>query len=291
MTIKIYVSNLWSDASFEKLWIINFFKNQFGLNVVKATSPNDCDIIICSVFGNISARNTIREILEKKKKKTFLISLENFDRFPWIKPLIQKFDLATGLNYVESPNYHRIPYYVWSEYHDYYNKTYTINNKLKNICMVSNNAQKLRLSILAAFKTKDISVDCFGKICNNILEDKSYNKKLDILSNYYFNICPENSYADGYSTEKIHHALYCNCIPIYWGDIDRDRDFYNLDKVLLINKDLSNFSDIIENCKNLIDNRKSLLELMSLSPFSVDKDKIIQSEIFKLKTLIQNKLL
>lgn len=43
-------------------------------------------------------------------------------------------------------------------------------------------------------------------------------KKVAFLENYRFSITYENSYGDGYVTEKIFHAKAAGCIPIYWGD-------------------------------------------------------------------------
>ena len=41
--------------------------------------------------------------------------------------------------------------------------------------------------------------------------------KMDCISTYRYNICPENTYHDGYVTEKVFQALAAGCIPIYWG--------------------------------------------------------------------------
>ena len=45
-----------------------------------------------------------------------------------------------------------------------------------------------------------------------------YSIKIDFLSRYKFNVCFENSQADGYCTEKIVQAFAAGSIPIYWGD-------------------------------------------------------------------------
>ncbi|MBC6996583.1 glycosyltransferase family 10 [Neolewinella lacunae] len=41
--------------------------------------------------------------------------------------------------------------------------------------------------------------------------------KLAHLRNYRYNLCPENSNAAGYVTEKVFHAIAAGCIPVYWG--------------------------------------------------------------------------
>lgn len=43
------------------------------------------------------------------------------------------------------------------------------------------------------------------------------NGKLEILSQFKFCICFENTCADGYITEKIFDCFKARCIPIYWG--------------------------------------------------------------------------
>jgi hypothetical protein len=51
-------------------------------------------------------------------------------------------------------------------------------------------------------------------------------KKLAFLENYRYNITYENSYGEGYVTEKLFHAKAAGCIPIYWGDSEAvKRDF------------------------------------------------------------------
>jgi hypothetical protein len=43
------------------------------------------------------------------------------------------------------------------------------------------------------------------------------NDKKRYLEQYRFNICPENSAAPGYVTEKLFQSLYSGCAPIYYG--------------------------------------------------------------------------
>lgn len=49
--------------------------------------------------------------------------------------------------------------------------------------------------------------------------------KSDILKNYMFNLCPENSMYPGYYTEKIVEAFAAGCIPISWSDSNIGLDF------------------------------------------------------------------
>lgn len=49
--------------------------------------------------------------------------------------------------------------------------------------------------------------------------------KYNFLTKSKFNICYENSSYPGYVTEKLFHAFYAGCIPIYWGSPLVDQDF------------------------------------------------------------------
>lgn len=49
--------------------------------------------------------------------------------------------------------------------------------------------------------------------------------KYHFLEQHKFQICFENSQANGYITEKLLHSKIAGCIPIYWGDPDAVIDF------------------------------------------------------------------
>jgi FkbM family methyltransferase len=57
-------------------------------------------------------------------------------------------------------------------------------------------------------------VDCLGKALLN-MEWRPVNK-LELLKDYKFNICPENSIREGYTTEKLYDALIAGAVPVYW---------------------------------------------------------------------------
>jgi hypothetical protein len=69
-------------------------------------------------------------------------------------------------------------------------------------------------------------VDSAGRYKNNCGSDifagpgggSGEEKKVAFLEDYRFNITYENSYGEGYVTEKIFHAKAAGCVPIYWGD-------------------------------------------------------------------------
>jgi hypothetical protein len=75
-----------------------------------------------------------------------------------------------------------------------------------------------------AIRGKELGkVDIYGKYWPNQLSiensrhEQWRNRKLDILSQYHFNLCFENTIADYYCTEKILDSIVFGCLPIYYG--------------------------------------------------------------------------
>ena len=63
-------------------------------------------------------------------------------------------------------------------------------------------------------------VDCPSDLFHNdeSLKQLFGDNKVEYMHQYLFNICPENSNAKGYCTEKVFEAIAAGCIPVYWGD-------------------------------------------------------------------------
>ena len=86
-------------------------------------------------------------------------------------------------------------------------------------------------------------VSSAGKWHNNTrdLWDEYGNDKNKYLSEFKFNICPENVDAPGYVTEKIFDAFKCGVIPIYQGACGRpEPEVINTDAVLFWDYDGDN---------------------------------------------------
>jgi hypothetical protein len=70
-----------------------------------------------------------------------------------------------------------------------------------------------------------------GEFRNNVRPiGKTTEDKIKFISQSVFNICPENSIAEGYCTEKIFQALEAGTIPVYWGVDLPERGLINEDK-------------------------------------------------------------
>jgi hypothetical protein len=117
--------------------------------------------------------------------------------------------------------------------------------KEKKICIFSSHLNEPRKSILDKF-SENFQVDGYGPFFNkNIKNHNSSNIiKKEILKNYAFNLCPENSLYPGYYTEKIPEAFLGKSLPLTWTDNNVNVDFNEKSFVNLLNHAKDNYSEI-----------------------------------------------
>lgn len=70
---------------------------------------------------------------------------------------------------------------------------------------------------------------------------------LNLLNNYKFIICFENSHNDGYITEKVFNAFYSKSIPIYIGPDDTDKYLNKNSYLNLLNIDINYINKLSQN--------------------------------------------
>ena len=91
----------------------------------------------------------------------------------------------------------------------------------KEFCaLIANNPEGLRINLYNSISDYK-QVHGFGNMFRNPLRQS----KFDILPEYKFCLCPENSIYDGYVTEKLIDAYAGGCVPIYSGDMSVIDDF------------------------------------------------------------------
>lgn len=73
-----------------------------------------------------------------------------------------------------------------------------------------------------------IQIDGYGSYFDKDIKDHNRSSvfKEDVLKNYMFNLCPENSMYPGYYTEKVPEAFAAGCIPITWADQNIAKEFH-----------------------------------------------------------------
>ena len=92
--------------------------------------------------------------------------------------------------------------------------------------LITSHLREPRAACYATLKSL-MPVDGMGPYFDRTIKDhhKSVFIKKDILINYRFNLCPENSIYPGYVTEKIPEAFAAGCLPITMVDNSVGVDF------------------------------------------------------------------
>jgi len=228
----------------------NFFTHMMSsvIDGVKISNPNDCDILFFSCYGNLNEKY-------KDKIRVFYTG-ENLRRVEYLNKLsyMSNCDICLSFDFDEDDKKIRVPLWVlqidWFGKINYSNPKFTIDpkkitnndfyNKQKNkFCSIVYNGQSPYRSEIINELSKYKLVNVYGNRYKNIGDGED--KKLDIISEYRFNICFENSIFPGYYTEKLLHAKVAGCVPIYWSDENISVDFN--DKCLI---NLSNFRNLNE---------------------------------------------
>ncbi len=134
------------------------------------------------------------------------------------------------------------------------------NRKFCSFVVSNGTSDSMRNAVFEALNTYK-RVDSGGKYQNNVgffVKDKQ-----EFISKYKFNIAFENSYTNGYITEKLFDAKAADCIPIYWGGAAREIKSWLNPKAFI---DFYNFKDVlelVEFVKYLDSNDSAYLEMLN----------------------------
>ena len=266
--MKVSFLDFWGDLQLDNNFILNILRE--AKEDVVLTNPDDSDIIFCSIFG------------EKHKsyfgnKKVVLFTGEN------IRPDFKSYDLSMSFDFDDYGGRNiRIP--LWYFYIDWFNKKsygnpqylipenflyesnkFSNTNKDKFCCSVFSSSYPERFQMMNTLNRYK-NVDGYGKIHNNRIPDGE-KIKMDIISNYKFNICFENSIYPGYFTEKLLHAKISGSIPIYRADKTMNMDF---NQNCCLNLEDSSYEEIFEKVLEL-DGNKNLFDRMASEPLFNDQ--------------------
>lgn len=114
------------------------------------------------------------------------------------------------------------------------------SRKLRGCLIARNGNNGKRRALINNIREKGLPVDCPGRVGKNMetventvgIRNRRKAKSM-FLKQYVFNVCPENSRAPGYVTEKIMQACMSGCVPIYWGDPHLEPGIINPKRVVL----------------------------------------------------------
>ena len=244
--LKISFINFWPEKSPKDYWLYQLVDQYICPDpIITNTKP---DIAFISIFGYVpQIRNFIKY---EKPKMTVFFTGENTEfennqhKSTYNNYLLDKVDLAIGFKCMEHPKYIRLPLWMafgnfkkklgepghsWEELKQYHD-----NPKTKFCCLISRNDYNGIRKKLASILNSIDHVDCPGGLLHNTGDfhlGPSWTQKFEFMKDYQFCVCPENSEGDGYTTEKLFHALACGCIPVYWGS-HGDPEFFDHTKII-----------------------------------------------------------
>lgn len=220
--MNICYLDFWPGFDSNSNWFNLLFSDYFNGREINFNSPpKEADIILFSSFGNAHTG-----YLDSSALKIFYTG-ENH-RPPHYCDLSFSFDYNTygGKNL-------RLP--IWYLYINWWNQPNfsharitpqmlekqwdpeEVINRPHFCSIVIGNPVKNRIDI--ALKLNEIKpVHGFGSVFNNPYSGD----KIELLQKYKYNICFENTIADGYTTEKLLEAKVAGCIPLYYGNIKND---------------------------------------------------------------------
>lgn len=222
--------NWWNAADYSQMWLYRFVQNT-GL-----LEGTDKKLNFCSVFEE-------REVLKHVKDgvKVFF-SGENL-HLPWVAlyadALLGDKDcaLSVGFDYFEDKRYMRFP--LWLTYvleptldeqkireRCAYLRYPRIGKRDKFACLIARaDISGLRTEMYNGLNEIG-KVDCPSGLFHNddSLKVLYADSKVAYMQQYLFNICPENSNAYGYCTEKVFEAIDSGCVPIYWGSYNHPEE-------------------------------------------------------------------
>lgn len=136
------------------------------------------------------------------------------------------------------------------------------------LCLVtSKNSDKKILTSICSIQNKG-KIDYIGNVNNNIKTKSCYHSQelIDLFSLYKFVYVCENSFANGYITEKIFNVFFAGCIPIYSGPDDTSR-YFN-DKVYIDARK----PDYMYKINMLLDNEKLYNECIEMNKINDSYD-------------------
>ena len=263
---KLCIVNFW-DGGFDGDFFEYFFQQALG-GFEYTNNPYEADLVVSSVFGNVQTdpKKTIQYIGENMRPS--FMGYDHSLSFDYDTYGGRNFRLPLWYSRLAWPGFELKPRRANAHNHGYEPlieiAPLTVPrvldwDKKKNFCaMIAGNPEGLRVNLYNSISSYK-PVDGYGNMFNRSLRAS----KFDVLPDYKFCLCPENSIYDGYVTEKLLDAYAGGTIPIYSGTMSVDCDFHEGSYLNYMNtKDMDWFVTIIRS----IDESKELYEAMYTKP-------------------------
>lgn len=203
--IKIFIDNVWTPFKPEDIHFLFSF-----MDYIVVENINEADIIFKSNFN--------QPIFTNKLKIQIIGEPEHTNELYYDLTLGNKFDSDRTIY---------CPYFLFNLYSKQNNpirinrllNRNNLNEKKKFCLFINSNPTKERVEFVSLLKQYK-HVDCLGKALNNgplLPYHFTSSEFLEVISEYKFMICFENSNFPGYGSEKPINAYSGGAIPIYWG--------------------------------------------------------------------------
>lgn len=155
--------------------------------------------------------------------------------------------------------------------------------KKKDVCIFSSHLLSPRKEIFDKF-SEHFNVKGYGPIFNSSIKNhnESNFSSIDIMKNYSFNLCPENSIYPGYYTERVPNSFIAKTLPITWADKNISRDFNPRSFVNLLDYSNDNYEIICNLLKDYKFLEKYTNEPLLLSKPNLDNEFIFINKILSL---------
>ena len=261
---KICVVNFWEGA-FDGDFFDFFFRSCLG-DIDYTSDPHSADLIVTSVFGNVGTdpSKTIAFIGENVRP-----SFTNYSyslSFDWDSYGNRNYRLPLWYARLAWNGFEQKPRHDNMHNHGYEQlidikslmrpRKLDMAGKDKFCVLIANNPEGLRVN-LYNYLSKYKQVDGYGNMFRNPLRQS----KFDVLPEYKFCLCPENSIYDGYVTEKLIDAYAGGTVPLYSGELlvaqeFNDKAFLNYQSYM----DTHWFREQIINLDESLEEYKSIYE-------------------------------
>lgn len=266
---NIHFYNWWHVNNYESLWFYRFVQN---MGLLEGTNKQ---LNFCTVFQN---RKVLSHIDDGIK---IFFSGENLRLPSWshyADALLGDKDcqLSLGFDYFEDKRYFRFPLWFTYMFEPTLNEDLIkqrceqlryprIERREKFACMIARaDFSGLRTEMYYALSALG-NIDCPSELFHNddSLKNQYNDDKIAYMQRYLFNICPENSNAYGYCTEKVFEAIDAGCIPIYWGSYNvPEPKILNSEAIILWDKE-SGGTDSICKIRKLLEDSNFITEFIN----------------------------
>lgn len=302
--IKIFRIRGMPYTPFSKEKDLNFL-NQHG--VVLTDNPVECDVFVAHRF-----RNSLPFRIKYGTRKQYLIwtheprydtHFEKTVKGLWLPP-VHVMNIYTGDIYLN--NYYYASKRELKKLQPLAEETFPGFSHKKIVALMYYRNNQRRWSLKREERELDLcylrtqialegynlnKVDIYGKgwpkgIALEDSRDQDWSaRKSEILKNYYFNLCFENTNTDYYCTEKIWDSILWGCLPIYYGKNNKIYEDFPEDSFL----DYCDFKNSKEMFK-YIDNMKNK-EFINRMNLCIEASNKVYEKLTKSKNQIYEEML